>query len=180
MRVHLDTIKDTGLHLAYEFNPVRDEGLAEVERSGEAVFLTPVAVSLELNRVADTVEVRGHLSVRLGLTCGRCLAEFEQAAAADFSCVFVPQPEERRHPTPGDLELNAEDVGLLFYEGQVLETDEAVREEVLALVPYRALCRPDCRGLCPRCGTNLNTGPCTCPAAPVDPRLAVLSKLKTR
>lgn len=180
MQVHLDAIKDTGLHLSYEFSPAHDEGLADVEQSGEAAFLTPVTVSLELNRVADTVEVRGHLSVRLGLTCGRCLAEFEQNAATDFFCVFVPHPEERRHPTPGDLELDAEDVGLLFYDGPALETDEAVREEVLALVPYRALCRPDCRGLCPHCGANLNTGACTCTAAPVDPRLAVLSKLKAR
>lgn len=180
MRVHLDAIKDTGLHLSYQFSPARDEGLADVERSGEAGFLTPVTVSLTLNRLADTVEVRGHLSVRLGLTCGRCMAEFEQDAAADFSCVFAPQPEERRHPTPGDLELGAEDVGLLFFDGQTLETDEAVREEVLALVPYRALCRPDCRGLCPKCGANLNTGACACAAAPVDPRLAVLAKLRTR
>jgi uncharacterized protein len=180
MRVHLDAIKDTGLHLSYEFDPARDEGLADVEQSGEAVFLGPVAVSLDLNRVADTVEVRGRVSVRLRLACARCLAEFEQDAASDFSCVFVPQPEERRHPTPGDLELTAEDVGLLFFDGQALETDEAVREEILALVPYRALCRPDCRGLCPHCGVNLNTGSCNCADAAVDPRLAVLSKLKTR
>jgi uncharacterized protein len=180
MRVHLDAIKDTGLHLAYEFNPARDEGLADVEQSGEAVFLGPVAVSLDLDRVADTVEVHGHLSAHLRLTCARCLAEFEQDAVADFFCVFTPQPEERRQPTPGDLELSADDVGLLFFEGQVLETDEAVREEVLALVPYRALCRPDCRGLCSRCGANLNTDLCTCPAAPGDPRFTVLSTFKKR
>jgi uncharacterized protein len=177
MRVHLDAVKDSGLHLAYEFDPAKDEGLATVEESGEAVFLTPVAVTLDLNRVADTVEVRGHLSARLRLTCARCLADLDQDVAGDFLCAFAPRPPERRHPTPGDLELNAEDMGLLFFDGQVIETDEAVREEVIAAIPYRALCREDCRGLCPHCGTNLNTGTCTCESNRIDPRLADLSSL---
>jgi uncharacterized protein len=180
MRVHLDAIQDTGLHLAYEFDPALDDGLAAVAESGEAAFLSPVYVALDLNRVADTVEVRGRLSVRLRLTCGRCLAEFEQEAAADFFGVFAPRPEERRHSTPGDLELNAEDVGLIFFDGQTIDTATAVREEVMAAIPYRALCREDCRGLCPHCGTDLNRGTCTCKTERINPRLAALARLKPK
>ncbi len=178
MRIHLNAIEDTGLRLQYAFDPAGDEGLRAVEENGEAVFLTPVSVALEIHRVADTVEIRGNLSVRLRLTCGRCLTEFEQDVDTDFFCVFVPRPEKRRHPSPGDLELDADDVSLFFFDGQAIDTDEAVREEVLGAIPFRALCREDCRGLCPQCGTNLNTGSCTCATGRIDPRLAVLAGVK--
>ena len=178
MRVHLDAIGDTGLRVEYELDPADDEGLAAIEKSGEAVFLVPVTVTLDLQLLADTVEVRGHLATRLRLTCGRCLAEFEQDVKCELRCAYAPRPPERRHPTPKDLELNAEDVGLLFFDGQTIDTAEAVREEVMAAVPFRALCREDCRGLCPHCGTDLNIGRCQCAAAPVDPRLAVLATIR--
>lgn len=180
MRVHLDAIQETGLRLDYELDPARDEGLAALTQSGEAAFAAPVRVILDLTRVSDTIEVRGRVATRLKLTCGRCLESFSQDLDREICCTYAPAPPERDHPTAGDLELSADDVGLIFFEGETLDTAEAVREEILAAVPYRPLCRDQCRGLCPHCGQNRNTGTCDCTEQKVDPRLAVLAKLKGR
>jgi uncharacterized protein len=58
--------------------------------------------------------------------------------------------------------------------------EDVLREQVLLSLPARTLCRQDCKGLCPRCGQNLNSDVCTCDAAPVDPRWAALSDLGSR
>jgi uncharacterized protein len=58
--------------------------------------------------------------------------------------------------------------------------EDVLREQVLLSLPARTLCREDCKGLCPRCGHNLNTDPCECDPAPADPRWAALSDLASR
>ena len=55
---------------------------------------------------------------------------------------------------------------------------EIVRESILAALPMKILCRDDCRGLCLKCGQNLNRGQCDCDTTEIDPRLAILAKLK--
>lgn len=180
MRVHLDAIKDTGLHLEFEFDPSRDEGLMAVVGSGDAAFPAPIRVTLDLHRVSDTVEVRGRVATRLRLACGRCLEAFEQELDREVFCTYAPAPPEREHPTAGDLELSADDVGLVFFDGEAIDTAEAVREEIMAALPYRPLCREECRGLCPRCGADLNNEPCRCKEERVDPRLRVLAQLKAK
>jgi len=180
MRVHLDAIKDTGLRLDFELDPFRDEGLKAVVDDGEAAFTAPIRVTLALNRVSDSVEVRGRVSTRLQLTCGRCLATYEQELDREIFCTYAPAPPERDHPTAGDLELSADDVGLVFFDGDTIDTADAVREEIMAAIPFRPLCREDCRGLCPRCGADLNRETCRCSERPVDPRLRVLAQLKAK
>jgi uncharacterized protein len=55
-----------------------------------------------------------------------------------------------------------------------------LREQVLLSLPARTLCKPDCKGLCPRCGENRNSGACRCEAVPADPRWGTLAGLKDR
>jgi uncharacterized protein len=63
----------------------------------------------------------------------------------------------------GEEQVRAEDVGLLYYDGRVIDLREEIRQVVLLEVPWHPLCRPDCKGLCPRCGRDLNQGACGCP-----------------
>ena len=180
MRIQLDAVKETGLKIEFGLDPLTDEGLSAVVQSGEARFLGPVHAQLDLHPVSDTIEVRGRLSVLLRLSCARCLTEFEQPVDCDLRCTYAPRPPERQHPKAGDLELSADDVGLIFFDGHAIDLSEAVREEILAAIPYRALCQPECRGLCPHCGANLNTETCDCAAGRIDPRLAGLTRLKNQ
>ena len=61
------------------------------------------------------------------------------------------------------------------YNGEYIDLTETIRELLILSEPMKVLCRPDCAGLCPQCGANLNEGACSCPTDRIDPRLAVLS-----
>ncbi len=99
--------------------------------------------------------------------CRRCLAPVTADVTADAHALFTQDPEAQEDPDSYPLTPDATDIDLT----------PAVREEVLLAVPRFLLCREDCRGLCPRCGQDLNAGPCGCaPAA--DPRWQALESLK--
>jgi uncharacterized protein len=69
-------------------------------------------------------------------------------------------------------------LALSYYEGEEIDLTPLVHEQIILALPTRPLCGEACRGLCPRCGANLNAAPCGCPTAPpADPRLAVLHSL---
>lgn len=159
----------------------RGPELADLEQAQGVAFMAPLAVEVALHRVGgEQVEMRGRLDTRLRLTCRRCLEPFEKAVSAAIHLVYEPEPEaSTRWGRSASLELSADDLGLMFFAGDAIDTTEAVREAALATLPMQPLCRPDCKGLCARCGTNLNEAACACSRREMDPRLAVLAKLKT-
>ncbi|MDZ4673893.1 MAG: DUF177 domain-containing protein [Gemmatimonadota bacterium] len=98
----------------------------------------------------------GRIQTQVRGLCRRCLAEVVSDLDSSVAAVFTPDP---------DL---ADDPGayLLTDPVTVVEVTPAVREELLLAAPAFALCREDCAGLCPRCGADLNAGPCGCAASP--------------
>ena len=109
---------------------------------------------------------RGGLRTRVKTGCRRCLADLEVEIEQPIEVLFAE-------------EENAEDPAVYVIPPRATELDlsEAVREELILAVPDYSLCREECRGICPRCGTDLNTGTCSCAPEP-DPRWAPLAKLK--
>jgi uncharacterized protein len=63
------------------------------------------------------------------------------------------------------------------FDGEALDVDEIVKEQILLAVPTRMLCREDCKGICPQCGVDKNTGECNCETKEIDPRWAALKNL---
>jgi uncharacterized protein len=63
------------------------------------------------------------------------------------------------------------------FDGSAIDVDEIVKEQILLAVPTRMLCREDCKGICPECGADRNTGECNCVTNDIDPRWAALKKL---
>lgn len=116
------------------------------------------------------VVVRGDASGVVRQECRRCLDPVETPFARDLTMVFV-----------SELSGEEDDGGVyaLEPEGSELDLSKAVREEmILAVNPY-VVCEPECRGLCPKCGANLNEGACDCTDDEVDPRWAALRDLKS-
>ena len=72
----------------------------------------------------------------------------------------------------------AEELGVVLFEGDQIDFRAIIQEQVILAIPMQPICRQDCRGLCARCGANLNDGPCDCRGDDVDPRLAILKTLK--
>jgi uncharacterized protein len=78
-----------------------------------------------------------------------------------------------------DEELTAADLDLDFYTGEVIDLESIIREQIILTLPLKPLCSEDCRGLCTRCGVNLNQERCACKAETAAGPLAGLAKLKT-
>lgn len=101
----------------------------------------------------------GSISGELTQECGRCLAEFETAVSAEVHVLFAD---------PAAADVDDPDVFPLVQGrgGAQIDLRPAVREGWLLEIPAVAVCGPECKGLCPTCGANLNQGPCTCARKP--------------
>ena len=106
--------------------------------------------------------VSGVISCEKAFVCDRCLGSFKEHQEHEFA-------EEFQH-TPADGDVNV-------FEGDYIDISGLVRDTILAAQPMKSLCRPDCRGLCPKCGADLNKGDGGCDRFVPDPRLADLQQL---
>jgi uncharacterized protein len=133
-----------------------------------------VRAEMHLERSGRGVVIGGSFVGGVSLICGRCLEPFpfEAQDRFDLYCEMpIPRPaEEERALAPDELDVT-------YLEDGHINTDELLRENLLLSLPLQPLCRDDCRGLCPRCGANLNQGPCGCEPPPADPRMDALRKL---
>jgi len=115
--------------------------------------------TLGLDRTGDLVAVRGRLRSAARLECVRCLRTFDLPLAVELAVVA----DRARGRGRLESELEADDY-MMFHDGRQLDLREQARESLLLELPITPHCREDCRGLCPRCGADLNEGPCGCPA----------------
>jgi len=79
-----------------------------------------------------------------------------------------------------DLELTAEELEMSYYHGDFIDLAPMICEQIVLQAPMRVLCTDDCKGLCPHCGINLNSGSCNCHSDVVDDRLAVLKNFRIK
>jgi len=125
----------------------------------------------------ESVHLRGRVTAPLTLECGRCLTTFPFLADLDLDVFFLPHRADEREEED-EVQLSDHDVVVSYYRDDSIDLDETIREQLLLELPMKRVCRPDCRGLCPRCGTNLNQSSCACvPETAPDPRLAALGQL---
>lgn len=152
------------------------DGLNATLRAGENrdyEFSAPLEVHVSFYRAELDLFFGGRLRGVAMATCARCLARFPLEVATEFSIVLIPETR-----LTGEIELGAADLTESFYSGTEVDLTPLVYEQVLLALPTRPLCDEGCRGLCPQCGVNRNSGQCSCTAETGDPRLAVLRTLK--
>ena len=120
---------------------------------------------------------QGHLHV----ACSRCVEDMQIDLDEKLHVTFMPPSE-----MPADdgtaagedgAEVATEDLDLFPFDGETIDLEPLFREQFVLAIPFAPLCREDCKGLCPQCGIDLNSGTCTC-EKPIDPRLAALKGLK--
>ena len=142
---------------------------------GEVRLVEPAEVSVRVRREGKDVELQGELRARIEVVCGRCLQSVELPITAEFSERFVRAVSwaaEEQH------ELQEEDLNIAVFDGEGVELDDLVREELLLAVPVNVLCREDCKGLCPTCGIDRNVSNCQCVSDEVDSRWQALKELQ--
>ena len=126
--------------------------------------------------VAD-IRLKGSFSGRFEVPCARCVEPVETPLGAGFDLIFRPA-EADSEPLERSITAPETEIGYYLKDGLLLE--DVLREQVLLSLPVRTLCKPDCKGLCPRCGENRNSTACTCDEGPSDPRWEALSGLRGR
>jgi uncharacterized protein len=131
-------------------------------------FAGPVRVDLEAQQALRDVLVQGRVSGQIAHECRRCLEPLTVDVSEDLSMFFQAGIDE--------TEAEAGEVYALPERGD-LDLGPAIREQVALAVPQFALCREDCRGLCPQCGSNLNEVDCGCVVEEVDDRWAALRRI---
>jgi uncharacterized protein len=122
-------------------------------------FESPIAYELTVSKTGNDVHVSGPVHCSLRLSCDRCLEAFSFPVSAYLDIELAPKGNAEE---TSELELKNEDLNLYTYEGDELELDPYVFEEVMLAVPIKALCDEACKGICPACGKNQNTEACEC------------------
>lgn len=127
----------------------------------------------------DSVHVRGRFETQVGLECGRCLEPFSMGLEQELDLFYLPRPEQpEQDDQEEEVELSDHDLVVAYYDADVLDLGEMVREQILLGLPMKRVCREDCQGICHSCGVNRNVGECNCKDQDdVDPRLSVLRDL---
>lgn len=149
MRIALEEIPEDVSTLELTCNP-KD---IDLELDG-VNFIIPVTAKLRLFRQIDKIFINGELTVATELECARCLKPISMILRGTLENQYRPMPK-----MPVDL---LDDIGIGYYSGEYIELSEDIRESLLLEIPFRVLCSEDCKGLCPKCGQNLNQKECDC------------------
>jgi len=127
------------------------------------------------HQIIKDIRLRGHLSTGLELQCARCLEPVRQAIKRDFELLYRPLGADAGHE---ELSVTDAEAEIGYYQGEGLLLEDVLREQVLLALPLKVTCRPDCKGLCPQCGKNLNQETCSCKNQVEDPRWAALKEVR--
>jgi uncharacterized protein len=172
MHLSLRSLQDAHTHFEKRFEsslfPSSDDDLFRV--------VSPVMLSFDVDRQEPgRFRVAGRVTGEVELECSRCLEPFRMPLGSDFDLRYVPRTE---NVGEGEREVEEDDLTTAFYDDEQIDLAHLVMEQFHLALPMKPLCKDDCKGLCPECGTNLNTGSCNCNPAWEDPRLAALKALK--
>ncbi len=137
----------------------------EISLSDDISLDTPgIAVSGKIENNTGIVSLSGVAKFSATVICSRCAEPFKQSFEIPVEHLLVKALEDEDNDD------------YIVVENSVLDIDELVREDVIFSLPLRFLCNEDCKGLCSKCGKNLNEGKCDC-KKDVDPRMAALLSL---
>ena len=149
-----------GKRLGFQF----ELDLSDVEFSGRYPVSRPVEVRGEVRNTADLLDLTLTARTTLDAVCDRCGKAFSQEKEIVYSCMLAEE-----------LQNEDNDEIVLLEDGKV-DVGDLARTAFILGMDTKTLCSEDCKGLCSRCGADLNLGPCSCKKE-TDPRLAVLAKL---
>ncbi len=125
----------------------------------------------------EDIRLVGTVQAHLEFSCARCLEPVSHAVDKSFDLIYRPLGVDRR---ADEVAMSEAETEIGYYQGEGLLLEDALREQVLLATPVRALCREDCKGLCPLCGRNLNIEQCQCEPQITDPRWDALNEIKKK
>ena len=170
MRIELENLEGGKGDFAHVYNP------DELNPIDERVkLIAPATVNGKIRLAGNEVFVNGHVDTRAQVECDRCLKLIELPVSGDFELEYITGSE---YESSAAAELTEAEMSVSVFNGNAIDVDEIVKEQILLAVPTRMLCREDCKGICPQCGVDRNMGECNCETKEIDPRWAALKNLK--
>lgn len=176
MKIGLAQLK-TGEN-AFQFSSQADPWLKELTtRLADRGVQIPgnVEVWLQLTKLEPDYYLKGRMQFESEQLCARCAEIFPLPITHSFELgmahVSTPSASEK-------LAEESEELDIQYFEGPELDFDPILEEQILLSLPYKAVCRADCKGICQSCGANLNESTCGCPKSNTVHAFAALSQLK--
>jgi len=177
MKLRIKDITPEGTDIEFEHG---EDFLEKISPQPEGLWFRladPVRGSFHAARTGQDLNISGRVSGGVRLTCRRCLEEFPYEFSREFFLDLLPEIEVRDRT--GENQLKKEELEQGYYQGDYLDLDQILLEQIVLSVPENALCREECGGLCPVCGVNRNLRGCQCSQNKVSGSpFAVLKKLK--
>ena len=124
----------------------------------------------------NKVELQGRLRATLTLICDRCLSSYVREVDTELQVLFGVESDDSWHLK--DLEYKIPDLDTVLLEEPVLDLDDVLRQQLYLALPIKKLCTEQCKGICSRCGADLNHGACGCADENKDSPFAALAQLK--
>lgn len=121
--------------------------------------------------------VDGEVEIEGALRCSRCVEPFPFANRSPFHLTYRARPVDSGS-SEEELELAEQDLDVTYYTDRQVELADLAVEQIQLTLPMKPLCSDACRGLCPKCGNNLNQQPCSCSDLSVDPRWGALGQIR--
>ena len=170
LALNLAKIRTPEEHFERTYQPEALEAETDVYR-----IIAPVTLAFDIHKDKDKFHLVGRVKSTLEMSCSRCLEPFTLDVDAPFDLRYQPHAE---HHEGEEREVEADDMDTAFYENDEIDLGQLMQEQFYLVLPMKPLCKDDCKGLCPNCGTNLNKATCDCNIQWEDPRLAALRALK--
>lgn len=154
MKIEAAKVREHPMTVTVDFSP-RSLELEDPEYK----FQTKVTGTVTFNMVGDQVHAEGELQTEAITTCVRCLKEITVLVRAELSAYYENNPELLN---PDTEFLGSEDAIISYYDGDVVVPDNQFREAIMSELPALPVCSEQCKGLCVKCGTDLNETECGC------------------
>lgn len=127
-----------------------------------------------LNKFENQIILDAETNIAANIICDRCASEFQSVITSKYRMIYL----FTQNAANSDNEKI--DVVYLHPETDKIDLSKDIRDYALLAIPMKKLCSEDCKGLCPKCGKNLNDGSCDCRDEGMDPRWEPLQKLKIK
>lgn len=158
--------------VAFEYSPNPDD--LDLQTENYRLLDAPAVAGSVMRRIMS-VAVSGKIDGKAEIDCTRCLEPIKRPLLIDFNVEFLTEGEMGRE---GEHELKLTDLDADQLDSDQLDLNLVVREQILLDIPEQFFCKEDCKGICPKCGENLNLLDCKCGDDEIDPRWAALKNLK--
>ncbi len=173
MYIEIEDLKQEQLEVHHTY-PVAGLNL----NHADAVLSGPVRTEFVLIHKERDLHINGSVAATIRYKCSRCLKECEQPINSHFELLYLPQPKWLK--VDEEIELKYDEMDIAYYDGVRLDVDLMVVEQIELSLPMKFVCKPDCKGLCFNCGTDLNESACNCATSEHDSRFASLLEFRKK